>query len=101
MNKFTMLLGVRRPNDLATKHAVETFMMELTSKTDIIAILSNDSFGQFIYYDITTGLSRIETSHIAHDILNDFEDETGAWYQQGNMRKLRRYLIARCNIMEK
>lgn len=89
MNKLTMFLTVRKPTSAATKHAIETFLMELTSQTDITAIRSNDSLGQFIYYDLTTDLQACDVSHIAHKILNNYSNDYNCF---------RRYLIFRCYI---
>lgn len=101
MNMYTLFMVVREANNLSSRHAIESFLMELTTVTDITAIYNNsESMGQFIYYNITTELSREQVNHIAHAILNDFEDETGPWNQRGNMRKLRRHLIVRCSVME-
>ena len=57
MNKLSMFLTVRKPVNAATKSAIESFLMELTAQTDITAMRSNDSLGQFIYYDLTTDLN--------------------------------------------
>ena len=45
MNKLSMFLTVRRPVNVATKHAIESFLMELTAQTDITAIYSDESLG--------------------------------------------------------
>lgn len=100
MNKYIMFITVRRPHDLCTKHAVETFLQELTAKTDITAVRNEDSMGSFLYYDVTTDLTREAVSREAHAVLNDFGTETGAWYDRGNVRMYRRYLIFRCSVHE-
>lgn len=91
MNKLSMFLTVRRPVSAATKAAIESFLMELTAQTDITAMWSNDSLGQFVYYDLTTDLSADEVSRIAHKVLNNYEDD---------YKRFRRYLIVRCHIEE-
>lgn len=96
--KYIMFLTVRRHATPATHHAVETFLAELTAKTDITAIRNDDSMGAFLYYDITTDLTREAVSREAHAVLNDFGTETGAWFERGNIRMYRRYLITRCSI---
>jgi len=100
MNKLTMFLTVRRPVNAATKHAIETFLMELTSQTDITAVRSDDSLGQFIYYDLTTDLQAYEVSRIAHKILNSFDgDDDKPWWASGfHPKRIRRHLIVRCSI---
>ena len=96
--KYTMFLTVRRYAEPCAKHAVDTFLAELTAKTDITAIRNDDSMGPFLYYDILTDLTREAVSREAHAVLNDFGDEVGAWYDRGNVRMYRRYLITRCSI---
>lgn len=100
MNKLTMFLTVRKPVNAATKHAIETFLTELTTQTDITAMRSNDSLGQFIYYDLTTDLNDGEVSRIAHQILNNFDgDDDGPWWANGfHSKRMRRYLIFRCYV---
>ena len=100
MNKLTMFLTVRRPVNIATKHAIETFLMELTSQADITAIRSDDSLGQFIYYDLTTDLQDSEVNRIAHKILNNFDgdDDKPLWGSGDHPKRMRRYLIVRCSI---
>lgn len=100
MNKLTMFLTVRRPVNAATKHAIETFLMELTSQTDILAVRSDDSLGQFIYYNLTTNLQACDVSHIAHNILNNFDgDDDQPWWASGfHPKHMRRYLIFRCYV---
>ena len=100
MNKYSMFITVRRPHDLCSKRAVETFLQELTAKTDMTVIYNNDSMGPFLYYDITTDMTREAVSREAHAVLNDFGAETGAWYDRGNVRMYRRYLITHCSIHE-
>ena len=96
--KYTMFLTVRRHTSLATRHAVETFLAELTAKTEITAMRNDDSTGAFLFYDITTNLTREAVSREAHTVLNDFGNEVGAWYDRDNIRMYRRYLITRCSI---
>ena len=89
MNKLSMFLTVRRPVSAATKAAIESFLMELTAQTDITAMWSNNSLGQFIYYDLTTTLNDGEVSRIAHQILNNYDNDR---------KRIRRYLIVRCYV---
>ena len=100
MNKLTMFLTVRKPVNVATKHAIETFLMELTAQTDITATWSNDSLGQFIYYDLTTDLNNSEVSRIAHQILNNYNgDDDKPWWASGyHPKRIRRHLIIRCSV---
>lgn len=102
MNKLSMFLTVRRPVNLAVKNALESFLMELTAQTDITAIRSDESLGQFIYYNLTTELNDGEVSKIAHQILNNYHgDDDKPWWDRGyHPKRLRRYLIVRCYVSE-
>lgn len=98
--KLTMFLTVRKFSPIATAHAIESLLRELTSQTDIVAVRSDDSLGQFVYYTLTTDLLDYEVKQVVRSILNNFDgDDEGAWYERGNhLRKLRRYIITRCYI---
>lgn len=89
--KLTMFLTVRRFNIAASDHAIESFLRELTEQTDIIAIRSDDSMGQFIYYTLTTDMQAHSVSRIAHQILNNYETEE---------KRMRRYILSRCYIRD-
>lgn len=90
MNKLSMFLTVRKSVNVATKHAVESLLMELTAQTDITAVYSDDSLGQFIYYNLTTDLQDCDVSRIAHQILNNYHDDDN--------KRNRRRLIIRCYV---
>ena len=50
MNKFDLLIVVRRSSSLTAKSATESLLMELTAQTDVTAIYNeNESWGQFQY----------------------------------------------------
>ena len=87
MKHFSMFIVVRRP-DFCSMSAVENFLRELTSVTDLTAIYNNDSMGQFLYYDITTNLSREAVVREVRTLLND------------STQALRRQLIIRCSIYD-
>ena len=99
---LTLMITVRNFNKVAARNAVDSLLMELTAQTDITAFRSADSWGQFLYYELSTNLQAHEVSRIAHDILNNFDgDDDGPWYTTGNhLRKLRRHLIIRCYVCE-
>ena len=89
--KLTMFLTVRRFRVAASNHAVESFLRELTEQTDITAIRSDDSIGQFIYYTLTTNMSARTVNHIAHNILNNYDTEE---------KQTRRYFLFRCSVYD-
>ena len=89
--KLTMFLTVRRFNIAASNHAIEFFLRELTEQTDITAIRSDDSIGQFIYYTLTTNIPACTVNHIAHNILNNYDTEE---------KRMRRYFLPRCSVCD-
>ena len=104
MNKFDLLIVVRRSSSLTAKSATESLLMELTAQTDVTAIYNeNESWGQFQYWTIETSLDRLEISAIAHQILNDFTgDDDQPWWAAGHHpRRIRRYHIVRVSVYDR
>ena len=104
MNKFDLLIVVRRSSSLTAKSATESLLMELTAHTDVTAIYNeNESWGQFQYWTIETSLDRLEISAIAHQILNDFTgDDDRPWWAAGHHpRRIRRYHIVRVSVYDR
>lgn len=104
MNKFDLLIVVRRANTLIAKSVTEDLLMELTAKTDATAIYNeSESLGQFQYWTIETSLDRHEINAIAHQILNDFtDDDDRPWSAAGHHpRKIRRYQIVRVSVYDR
>ena len=104
MNKFDLLIVVRRANTLIAKSVTEDLLMELTAKTDATVIYNeNESWGQFQYWTIETTLNRLEINTIAHQILNDFtDDDDRPWWAAGHHpRRIRRYHIVRVSVYDR
>lgn len=101
MNILTLILIVNFLKQPAAHYAIESFLTELTLADPTMTITydtGRSPTDPFRSYTVRTDLDQCQVNHLAHQILNDFQNETGTWNQPGNVRKLRRRLILKCSV---